>query len=306
MRRFASVLCIVLAVGMVNALPQYGQPRPHTQGPAQRNPSSSQRAPAPTGQNLPDGCKIIYKDFNIIVHEEKYEKICTPYTEQVCNLKYRQVCNPYQDTECRTVFKRVCEVKQKQECNNLEREVPEEYEDEECNDELIKACEFHWVIKGGDKVWEEDPNNCKEIPQTQCHQVKKTRTRLEKYTDCQQVPYNDCQNVPDQECRKVTKTRCEQQSYDDCNDVTKQKCENVHKRVPQTKTERKPVKVCSDQYNAATNDGFNGDDSFFNEAAGQFDDVAVVINSAGKSNEAARFGGDDEDKEYDSKFLFSS
>jgi len=296
MRKFASALCIVLAVsGMAHSLPQYGQ---QTGAVPQRTPSAphTQRAPADPN-HLSDGCEIVYKDFNVIVHEEINEEVCTSHTERVCDKKYRQVCNPYEDTECRTVFKRVCAIKQRQECRNLEREVPEQYEEEECDDKLVKACEFHWVIKGGDKVWEEDPHNCKEIPETQCQLVKKTRSKLEKYRDCRDVPYDDCQNVPDQECRKVTKNKCEQQAYDDCRDVTRPNCKTVHKKVPHTKKEKRPVRVCK-----YAND--DGDDYDYDN----FDDVDVVINS-GKSN-GPRFGGGrggNVKDEYDGhKFTFSN
>jgi len=291
MKNVTRALCIVLVAGITHGLPQYGQSSPHTS----RNPSSARAPATPIGQNLPDGCRIEYQDIQTIIDVETEEEVCSPYTDRVCNIKYRQACNPYEDTECRTVFKKVCKVKHNEVCNDLSRDVPELYVEDDCKDELTRVCDSTWVIKNnGDKVWEEDPETCRQIPKTKCRPVQKTRTKKESYTVCNQVPYNDCKNVPVKQCSKVTRIKCERQAYNDCQDVTRQNCEVVHKKVPQSQTERKAVRVCDNDNNV---DPFLG--------VGQSDVPAVIISSKSEP----RIGGKDietNNDNVDDAFVFSS
>jgi len=289
------------AVGS-NARPQYGQASPQQS----RNPSRAHAAAAPASggqtnqQDLPRGCRIVFKDIQTIVEIEREDVVCTPYQERVCDTKYRQVCNPYTTKKCNTVYKKVCEKKYNRVCSQLFRDVPEDYHEDECKDELTRVCDSTWVVAAnGDKVWQEDPTTCREIPETKCRQVKKTRTNKEPYTDCQNVPYQACRNVPEEKCQTVNHDGCEQEAYDDCHNVDRKRCENVHTKTPQSKTESKAVRVC---------DGSNDVVPYAQEGAGAQQgnqDAEVIISSSrSKDTDGPRSGVTDS---YDgTAFVFSS
>jgi len=243
MKSFSFALSIFLVIGTSQAMPQYGQvPAAQTGGGVQAPKTPSNPQPQ---INLPEGCSLKWKDFNSVVYVETEEEVCTPYTDRVCVDKYKRVCTPYEDTVYVTKYKEECEVKYNEVCNDKFRDIVVPYTEDDCTEVQTKVCESHWVIlDNGDKVWEEDPKTCKNAPVTKCVPVQKTKTRSEKYRDCNQVPYDDCIDVPYQEATKVTKETCEQVRYDDCKDVTKNNCVDVHKKVPQTQTERRQVRQC--------------------------------------------------------------
>jgi len=271
-----SLASIFLVIGTSQAMPQYGQVpaqgAQHGRAPAQGGQHGQVNAQAPKSpnnqqqQNLPDGCRIEYQDFHSIIHIESEEEVCTPYNERVCETKYRQACEPYEEEVCKVEYKQECEVKYNEVCNDLSRDIVVPYVEDECNHELTRVCEFHWVVlDNGDKVWEENPKKCKEIPETKCKQVQKTKTKQEPYTECNNVPYDDCRDVPVQKCQNVIRQKCEQVPYDDCKDVTRTNCKNVHKKVPQTHTQRKAVRVCDGGNDIADYDAaINAEDSDFN------------------------------------------
>jgi len=293
MKIFSLAMTIFTVVGTSRAMPQYGPP-PAAAGSSPQTSRDPSNAPADpfSQQTLPEGCIIQFQDITTIVEIETEREVCTPYNDRVCDTKYRQACNPYEDTECRTVYKKVCKVKYNEVCNELYRDVPEQYEEDDCKEVPTRVCDSTWVIKGNDKVWEEDPKTCRQIPETQCRLVKKTRTKKVPYTECKNVPYDDCKDAPVEECRKVTKEKCERQEYQDCRDVTKQNCEIIHKKVPQNQTERKAVRVCDGQIQ-------NDVVPFIGGGA---DDASVFD----KSKSGPRDGGEDIESSDDTPFVFSS
>jgi len=268
MKSLSLVLCTLLVVGS-NALPQYGQPQPHT---VQVRPPPPSRRPGPE-LDLPEGCRYEHKLVQTIVEVETEKQVCNPYKDRVCDTKYRQACNPYQEEKCRTVYKQQCNTKYVRKCETKYRNVPEEYEEDECKKVYKRVCEATWVVDNyGDKVWQEDPNNCQQLPEDECKRVKKTRTKEVEYQDCRNEPLVECDDVPKRECAFVTRTKCERQAYQDCRDVTKQNCKIVHSKVPQTQNGRKRIRVCDHD-----NDGHvfnnNGQPSF------DYDDQVEVINA---------------------------
>ena len=86
-----------------------------------------------------------------------------------------------------------------------------------------------------DKVWQELPETCKELPETKCIKVDRVRNVKEKYTKCDQEPYEDCKQVPEERCVPITKQKCEDVPYQDCNDVTTEVCEEKHFQVSPNK-----------------------------------------------------------------------
>jgi len=288
MKSLSLVLCTLLVVGS-NALPQYGQPQPHT---VQVRPPPPSRRPGPE-LDLPEGCRYEHKLVQTIVEVETEKQVCNPYKDRVCDTKYRQACNPYQEEECHTVYKQKCNTRSIRKCETRYRNVPEVYEEDECKKIYKRVCEATWVVdNNGDKVWQEDPNNCQQLPEDECKRVKKTRTKEVEYQDCRNEPLVECENVPKEECAFVTRTKCERQAYQDCYDVTKQNCEIVHSKVPQTLNGSKRIRVCDhddgDVYNNNAQPDFDYDDQ-----------VAII--------DAARQGIVDEEEEenIDSGFVFS-
>ena len=80
MKLFKLAFCTVMAVGSY-AMPQYG-PGGGSKN-SQRAAASPQRQPQGPNipQNLPDGCRIEYKNFQTIVEIEREDVVCTPWTE---------------------------------------------------------------------------------------------------------------------------------------------------------------------------------------------------------------------------------
>jgi len=239
MKNLSLVFGTLLVIG-TNSLPQYGQPQAHSvqvRPPPFRNPGPE--------DDLPEGCRYENKLVQTIVEVETERKVCNPYKDRICDTKYRQACNPYQKEECRTVYKQECNTRYRYQCETKYRTELEEYEEDECKKTYKRVCEATWVVDNyGDKVWQDDPNNCKQLPEDDCKPVKKTRTKNVEYQDCRDVPKMDCKDVPKRECAYVTKTKCERQAYEDCYDVTKQNCETVHSKVPQTLNGQKRIRVC--------------------------------------------------------------
>ena len=96
---------------------------------------------------------------------------------------------------------------------------------------MLKPC-YKFLLQGyNDKVWQEIPETCKELPETKCIKVDKVRNVKEKYTKCDQEPYEDCKKVPEERCVPITKEKCEDVPYEECNDVTTEVCEEQHFQV---------------------------------------------------------------------------
>merc|ERR1719423_137495 len=116
------------------------------------------------GSGLPAGCRIEYQTVQTIIEVEKEENVCNPVTDRVCSTKYRKACSPYTDNVCKVTNREVCQTKYEQKCRTKYRQVPETYHEDECREEDRRVCDSHWVQRGRDKVWEEDPTTCKFLP----------------------------------------------------------------------------------------------------------------------------------------------
>jgi len=200
--------------------------------------------------NLPDGCRIEFQTVHSIESVENEENVCTPYTETI----QRRKCTPYQDRECKNVPKQKCETTFEEVCQNLWRDREEVYTEDVCTTNNVRTCQQHWrTYPNGDKKWEDNPETCKDLPQTKCVPEQKKRNKPEQYRDCKQVPRQNCYTEQVEECYDVTKQRCRNVPIQ----VQKQKCEIVHTKTPQGKATQKAVRVCDN------NIGGNGNQDDF-------------------------------------------
>ena len=226
-----------LLASTVTARPQYGPSQ-------QVNVPDQARQPA---KQLPPGCKFVHKTVYDIVQKEEFETKCVPKLRNVCEEQLQKICEPHQEQVCDYVNEQKCDTLYRDKCYEAYKDVPEEYQEEECADKVVKVCEKHWeVISETEKIWTDDPVTCKDLKETECHQVTKHRTKKEPYQKCDKEPYQNCYNVPRQVCNYVTKERCRNEPQKLCKDVPYEDCQEVHKLVPHQVARLKMFKVCED------------------------------------------------------------
>ena len=94
----------------------------------------------------PFRCSHAYTTVKEVVYEEVEENVCKP------------VYKTYQEEECK----------------NVHKVVREGYTETVCDMGNEKHCIKTWQIDGyGNKVWVDNPNECKNIPTNKCHDEEK-------------------------------------------------------------------------------------------------------------------------------------
>lgn len=151
---------------------------------------------------------------------------------------------------CQTIFRNKCNTEFRQECQKLFKEEEQSYIEDKCVTKSTRKCEKYWkVVSNNRKVWEEDPDNCQDILETNCFPVTKVKVNKIPYNECIQVPYEKCSQVEENVCNDIPKEKCNLEPKEECRNIPKQECRIEHKLIPKQITRQITVRVCDDNEN---------------------------------------------------------
>ena len=100
------------------------------------------------------------------------------------------------------------------------------------------------MVSNNRKVWEEDPEKCQDILQTECLPITKVRIHNAPYEVCIQVPVQKCTQVEENVCNDIPRERCSKEPHEECQNVPREKCKTEHKLIPQQISRQIEVRVC--------------------------------------------------------------
>lgn len=192
-------------------------------------------------------CRTEYETIYEIEDVETKEEKCITVSERKCETTFRSKCVPYLENVCQTVLRNKCDTEYNQECQQLFREEEESYVEDKCETKTVRKCEKYWkMVSNNRKVWEENPDKCQDILQTECLPVTNVRVNKLPYQECIQVPVQKCTQVEDNVCNDVPRERCNQEPYEECRNVPREECKIEHKLIPQQISRQIQIRVCDD------------------------------------------------------------
>ena len=154
----------------------------------------------------------------------------------------------------------VCQQVYRQQCTPVQQTVLEPYTETECTTTYKEDCEFHWEVKGGEKIWAAVPGSCKvsrehlfcllivfvlqSNPHEECQDVEKQAERLVASEVCQEVPVAECHKEDRLECWQVPDQVCKSEPITKCDQVPHQVCHTKHKKIPVRVSRTVEKQVC--------------------------------------------------------------
>jgi len=202
--------------------------------------------------NLPANppCRTAFETIYEVEEVEKEEQKCTTINERKCETTLLNKCVPYVENVCQTISRNICNTEFRQECQQIFREEEQSYVEDKCETITVKKCEKYWkVVSDNRKVWEENPDKCQDILETNCSPITKTRVNKVPYNECIQVPYEKCNQVQENVCNDIPKEKCNLEPKEECRNIPKQECKIEHKLVPKQIARQIQIRVCDEKQN---------------------------------------------------------
>jgi len=135
-----------------------------------------------------------------------------------CSTVYTTIWDVEWEETTERVCKDVCETYTERECKEVPVTTTEYYYETVCTMDDQRHCVKVWKVKeNGEKVWVDNPEDCRKYTKDVCKEVKKSKPVVKYETKC---------------INKI-KTR------------TKKDCEDIHKRIPKEVSKKVQKTVCT-------------------------------------------------------------